>query len=189
MNYIALILIALSLAMDAFAVAVCNGIAIKNVRIYHAAVFGLTFGGFQFVMPVAGYYFGSSFIAHIENVSHWVAFLLLAFVGGKMVADTFRAEKPDKPIADEQALSFYKLFALGVATSIDALAVGITIAATGWNIWISAIIIGTVAFVLSFIGVFAGKMLGIRFRKNASRLGGLVLIGIGVTILIEYFIS
>ena len=189
MDYITLFLIALSLAMDAFAVAVCNGIIIKNVKIYHATVFGLTFGGFQFVMPVAGYYLGNTFVAYIESFSHWIAFALLAFIGGKMLLDTFRTDKADKPDLDENVLSFFKLFTLGIITSIDALTVGVSLAITGWNIWISAIIIGGVAFTLSFVGVLAGNKLGMRFQKNASRLGGLVLIGIGVKILIEHFIS
>ena len=100
--------------------------------------------------------------------------------------ETFRTEESGKSIAFVQSLSLWKLFSLGIATSVDALAVGISIALTGWNIWISAMIIGVVTFILSFIGVFTGKKLGERFQKNAGRLGGVVLVGIGVKILIEH---
>jgi len=189
MDYISILLIAISLAMDAFAVSICNGIVIKNVRLTHAAAFGFMFGGLQFVMPLAGYFLGSSFSIYIESFDHWIAFGLLSFIGGKMIVETFHPGETGKSIAFEHSISFGKLFALGIATSIDALAVGISIALTGWNIWISALIIGVVAFALSFIGVLAGKKLGRRFQKNAGRLGGVVLIIIGVKILIEHLLA
>jgi len=137
-------------------------------------------------MPIIGFFLGSSFSGYIESIDHWIAFALLAFIGGKMLADTFHAGKADKPIVNEQDISLGKLFALGIATSIDALAVGISIALTGWDIWISSSVIGAVAFAFSFIGVLAGEKLGVRFHKNASRLGGIILIGIGIKILLEH---
>ena len=188
MEYIALILVAVSLAMDAFAVSVCYGIGIKNARTYHAAIFGLTFGGFQFLMPLIGYFLGASFIEFVTNVAHWIAFVLLAFIGTKMILDTLGVEKKETLVADGQIISFRKLFALGIATSIDALAVGISISVAGWNVWLSAIVIGVVAFIFSFTGVLAGKMLGNRYQKSASRVGGLILIGLGIKILIENLI-
>lgn len=188
MDYIALILVAISLSMDAFAVAICNGIAIKNVKIRHASVFGLVFGGSQLVMPIVGFFLGSSFSAYIENIDHWIAFALLAFIGGKMLIDSFRVRQKGL-IAGEQALSFGKLCVLGVATSIDALAVGIGIALTGWNIWISSLTIGGVTFVIAFAGVMTGKRLGVRFQNIATRLGGVVLIGIAIKILVEHLVS
>ena len=189
MDYMVLILIAVSLAMDAFAVAICNGMAINDVKISHAMKFGLMFGGLQFVMPIIGFSLGSSFSIYIESIDHWVAFALLTLIGGKMLADTFRTAKADAPTATEQDISLGKLLALGIATSIDALAVGISIALTGWNIWISAAVIGAVAFAFSFVGVLAGKQLGTHFQKNAGRLGGIVLIAIGVKILLEHLLG
>lgn len=189
MDYIALFLIAIGLSMDAFAVAICNGMAIKNVKIGHATQFGLMFGGLQAIMPIIGFFVGSLFSSYIENIGPWVAFILLVLIGGKMLIDTFRAGEEDESITNGQVVSLVKLFALGIATSIDALVVGISIAQTGWNIWISALIIGAVTFILSFIGVLAGKKLGMRFQKNAGRLGGIVLILIGVKILLEYLIA
>jgi len=186
MDYFALILVALGLSMDAFAVAICNGIAIKDVKVRHAAVFGLMFGGMQAIMPIIGFFMGGLFSGYIESIAYWVAFALLALIGGKMLAETFRAEESDEPAASRQFISFGALFVLGIATSIDALAVGINIALIDWNIWISALTIGVVTFVLSFVGVFAGKRLGMSFRKNAGRLGGIVLIAIGVKILLEH---
>ena len=188
MDYIALILVAVSLAMDAFAVSVCNGIVRNNVKIYHAIIFGLTFGGFQFLMPLAGYFLGTSFIVHTGGLAYWIAFTLLAFIGGKMLLDTFRACENENSSCGP-ALSLCRLFVLGIATSIDAMAVGVTIPVACWNIWLSAIIIGGASFAFSFVGVLAGKMLGNRYQKNASRLGALVLIGIGIKILIENLIT
>ena len=189
MDYASLFLVAVSLAMDAFAVSIGNGMTIKNVRAGHALAFGAMFGGLQFLMPLVGFFLGSSFSGYIESIDHWVAFALLALIGGKMLFETFRADAAGAPAADGLAPSLGKLFLLGIATSIDALAVGISIALTGWNIWVSAVVIGVVAFVLSFAGVMAGKSLGKRFQKNAGRLGGIVLIGIGVKILLEHLLS
>jgi putative Mn2+ efflux pump MntP len=186
MDYFALLLVAVSLSMDAFVVSISNGLAIKNVKTSHALAFGSMFGGLQFVMPIAGFLLGSSFSIYIVSFDHWIAFALLAFIGGKMFIDTIRAGKTEEHFTAEQTISFGKLFALGIATSIDALAVGISIALTGWNIWFSSMVIGIVAFIFSFIGVFAGKKLDKRFHKNAGIFGGIVLIGIGVKILIEH---
>ncbi|MCL1895980.1 MAG: manganese efflux pump MntP family protein [Clostridiales bacterium] len=188
MDYIALILIAVSLAMDAFAVAITGGITIKNVRPRHAAEFGLMFGGLQFAMPIAGFFLGSLFSAYIESIDHWIAFALLVFIGGKMLLDTFRGGKTVNPAVAGQTISPGRLFLLGIATSIDALAVGVSIALTGWDIWVSALVIGIVAFALSYAGVMAGKKLGLHLQKYAGRLGGLVLIVIGVKILLEHLL-
>ncbi|MDR2714755.1 MAG: manganese efflux pump MntP family protein [Coriobacteriales bacterium] len=188
MDYLAVFLVALGLAMDAFAVSICNGIAIKNIRLKHALAFGLMFGGLQMFMPIIGFFLGSTFSSYIENVDHWVAFGLLGAIGGKMLIDTFR-KGDEEAVANEQGITLGKLFVLGIATSIDALAVGISIALTGWNIWTSALVIGAVAFALSFFGVLAGKQLGVRFEKNAGRVGGIILIGIGIKILLEHLLG
>ena len=184
MDYFALILVAIALAMDAFAVAICNGITLKKVKIAHALEFGLMFGGMQAVMPIIGFFLGSLFVGYIEFIDHWVAFALLALIGGKMLVESFRTEK-EESIA-EPIISIGALFILGIVTSIDALAVGINISLIGWDIWTSALTIGAVTFVLSFAGVFAGKRLGMRFQKNAGRLGGIILIAIGVKILLDH---
>jgi len=185
MDYFSLILVAIALAMDAFAVAICNGMTLKKVKIGHAMAFGLMFGGMQAVMPIIGFFLGSLFKDYIEFIDHWVAFALLTLIGGKMLAETFRAEKADDPVV-EQMIPLGALFILGIATSIDALAIGVNISLIGWNIWISALTIGVITFGLSFAGVFAGKKLGTRFQKNAGRLGGIILIGIGVKILLDH---
>ena len=189
MDYAALVFTSAGLAMDAFAVSVCYGIAIRDGKIRQATKFGLMFGGMQFIMPIAGFFPGSSFSAGMESMDHWIAFALLAFIGAKMLAETFRADKTGKPVSKEQTLTLGKLFALGIATSIDALAVGVSIALMGWDIWISSLTIGAVAFAFSFVGVLAGHKLGERFRMYAARAGGIVLIGIGVKILAEHLIA
>ncbi|MCL2295773.1 MAG: manganese efflux pump MntP family protein [Methanomassiliicoccaceae archaeon] len=185
MDYFALILVAIALAMDAFAVAICNGITLKKVKIGHALAFGLMFGGMQAVMPIIGFFLGSLFRGYIEFIDHWVAFALLALIGGKMLLETFRAEEADDKVT-EQMISLGALFILGIATSIDALAVGINISLMSWDIWVSALTIGAITFILSFAGVFTGKKLGMRFQKNAGRLGGIILIAIGVKILLDH---
>jgi len=189
MDYFALIMIAVGLAMDAFAVSIGNGISIRDVNLRHALAFGFMFGGMQMLMPIVGFFMGSSFSVYIENIDHWVAFALLAFIGGKMFFETFRAEKKAGASTGGEAPSLGKLFLLGIATSIDALVVGISIALTGWNIWISSLVIGIIAFAFSFVGILAGKRIGARFQKNAGRLGGLVLIGIGIKILFEHLLA
>ena len=185
-DYVSLFLIAVALSMDAFAVAIVNGMAIKNVRIRHAAEFGLIFGGLQVIMLAIGFSLGSLFSSHIRNISPWVAFILLVLIGGKMLIDSFRDKEKDGPAINEQVVSLVKIFVLGIAMSVDALVVGVDIALTQLNIWTSVLVMGAVAFILSFIGVLSGKRLGMRFQKNAVRAGGIILILIGVKILFEY---
>ncbi|MCL2783024.1 MAG: manganese efflux pump MntP family protein [Propionibacteriaceae bacterium] len=188
MDHGALLLLAVSLAMDAFAVSICNGMAIERVKVGHAVAFGAVFGGFQAAMPIVGFFVGSTFSGYVQGVGSWIAFGLLAFIGGKMLLETYRPEK-DETVGAGQIVSLGRLLVLGLATSIDALAAGVSIALTGWSIWVSAWVIGAVTFVLSFIGVLAGKRLGERFEKNAGRLGGVVLVGIGVKILVQHLLG
>jgi len=183
MDYISLIFIAIGLSMDAFAVAICNGMAMKSVKVRHAVAFGLMFGGMQAIMPIIGYFVGSLFSGYIESFANWIAFILLALIGGKMILDAFRGK--EESVKDGQFISLAALFALGVATSIDALVVGINFALIGWNIWISALVIGLVTFILSFAGVYAGKKLGTALQKYATIFGGAVLIAIGLKILLQ----
>ncbi|MCL1798902.1 MAG: manganese efflux pump MntP family protein [Eggerthellaceae bacterium] len=189
MDYLALMLVAVSLAMDAFAVSIGNGMTMRGAGVRHALAFGLMFGGLQFLMPIAGYLLGSSFSASIGGIGPWVAFALLVLIGGKMLSESFRAPGEGPTAAGTEPPSLGRLFLLGIATSIDALAVGVSIALTGWNIWVSALVIGAVAFAFSFFGVVAGKKIGARFQRNASRLGGAILIGIGIKILVEHLLS
>ena len=174
-------LIAVSLAMDAFAVSISTGISLPGFHWRHAVKMGLWFGAFQFFMPLLGWSLGTSVKSYIESVDHWIAFGLLVFIGGRMVWETFHGS--GEAAAD---LSVGRLAMLALATSIDALAVGVSMAFMPGNILVSSAVIGAVAFVLSVAGGLLGKRLGSLFQRSAQVLGGLVLIGIGVKILVEH---
>ena len=182
---ISVFLIAVSLALDAFAVSVSTGIAMPGFRLRHAVKMGLWFGGFQFLMPLLGWLLGTGVSSYIEAVDHFIAFGLLAFIGGKMVWDSLvgGGDGGEGPCPD---LSPRRLCLLAVATSIDALAVGVSMAFMPVNILLSAVVIGAVAFCLSVVGGMAGRKLGALFQRWAQLAGGLVLIGIGVKILVEH---
>lgn len=190
MNFFAVFLIAISLAMDAFAVSISNGLALSKVKPMHAVKFGLFFGIFQFIMPLIGYLCSKNFSGAIEEFDHWIAFILLVLIGGKMFIETFKNDDISVANKDEVILSFKNLTVLAIATSIDALAVGVSFAfvgeGKGLGILEASAIIGIVAFVLSFIGAMLGRKIGDLFQKNAERIGGLILIGIGCKILIEH---
>ena len=178
-----IVLIAVSLALDAFAVSVSSGIAIPGFSWKQAVKMGIWFGAFQFAMPLAGWLLGSSVSQYIEAVDHWVAFGLLALIGGRMAWGAIRGSGEEEAPAD---LSAKRLCLLAIATSIDALAVGVSMAFMKVDVLLSAVIIGVVAFVLSVVGGLAGRGLGGLFQKRAELVGGLVLIGIGVKILVEH---
>jgi putative Mn2+ efflux pump MntP len=176
-------LIAVGLAMDAFAVSVSSGVTIRNCHTRDALRIALFFGGFQALMPVAGWLAGLGLRGYIASMDHWVAFGLLAFIGGKMIYESTvigRASGQCGP------LSLYVLIGLSVATSIDALAVGLTFAFLDVQIITPVIIIGAVTFVLSYMGVFLGGRIGRGVGKKVEAAGGLVLIAIGVKILVEH---
>ncbi len=176
-------LIALSLAMDAFAVSISTGVAIPGFGPRQAARIGAWCGFFQFTMPLIGWFLGSSVKTYIEAVDHWIAFGLLALIGGSMIREALSGSG-DAAVTD---LSVRRLFLLALATSIDALAVGITMAfMTDINIFLSAAIIGAVAFVLAMLGGLLGHRLGQLFQQRATLLGGVVLVGIGLKILAEH---
>lgn len=181
---IEIFLIAISLALDAFAVSVSTGICTPGFGWRQGAKMGLWFGGFQFAMPVIGWFLGSSVARYIEAFDHWLAFGLLAFIGGRMVWESFRGESEEECGATD--LSAKRLCVLAVATSIDALAVGVSMAFMKVDIVLSAAVIGAVAFLMSLAGGLLGKKLGSLFEKWAQVVGGLVLIGIGIKILIEH---
>lgn len=179
-------LIAVSLALDAFAVAVSCGISVPGFGARQAVRVGLWFGVFQFVMPLAGWMLGNGVSGYIRAVDHWVAFALLAAIGGQMVAGALKKGGAAVEVQAER-LTTRRLCLLALATSIDALAVGVSMAfMEGVNIWVSAGIIGVVAFALSVCGGLLGRRLGSLFQKRAELVGGLVLIGIGVRILWEH---
>ena len=180
-----LLLLAVGLSMDAFAVAVCKGLAMKKATLAAGAVCGAWFGGFQALMPLVGYYLGTVFSDAIEAVDHWVAFGLLAIIGINMLKEAFSScadcEEHD---AD---LSVKTMFVMAVATSIDALAVGISLAMAGdVNILLAVTLIGAITFVLSVLGVKIGNVFGSRFEKKAQIAGGVILILLGIKILLEH---
>lgn len=185
MDIISVLLIGIGLAMDAFSVSVTDGIVLKKPTLSMATKIALFFGGFQFLMPCAGYLLGSAFSRFITSFDHWVAFALLAFIGGKMIFEAV-GEKEEEEI--KNPLSFATLIVLAVATSIDALAVGVTFATMPevLTFWQAAVVIGVETFFISFAGVYIGSRCGNLLGNKAEIAGGLVLVGIGVKILIEH---
>lgn len=181
MSFVELFLIAVGLSMDAFAVSVCKGLSVNRLEKKHAAIVGLYFGGFQFLMPVIGYLLGSRFESLITSVDHWIAFALLLVIGGNMIKESFgEAEK----LNDD--FGFKTMVLLAVATSIDALAVGITFAFLQVRIVPASSLIGVTTFCLSALGIYIGHRFGARYKARAERVGGVILILIGVKILLEH---
>lgn len=183
MHFFSLFLLAVGLSMDAFAVAVCKGLALKKITVRHAAIVGLWFGGFQALMPLIGYFLGAQFRDAITAYAHFIAFALLTLIGANMIREAL-FEKEDKET--DGALSVRSMLPLAVATSIDALAVGITFAFLDVNIWTSILLIGCTTFVLSMLGVKAGSLFGAKYEKKAEILGGVILILLGVKTLLEH---
>jgi len=183
MSIINVLLISLGLAMDAFAVSISNGMALKCFKKKIAFRVALFFGGFQAIMPVIGWAAGLSFRKYIESYDHWIAFVLLSFIGVKMIFESSGLEKNETSCNPENILF---LFTMAVATSIDALAVGISFSCLRINIITPVIAIGLVTFVLSFSGVFLGNKFGSFFEKKMELLGGVILIGIGLKILLQH---
>jgi putative Mn2+ efflux pump MntP len=184
MNIWEIYVIAVGLAMDAFAVSITLGLAKNNLKKVEYLIPGTYFGFFQFLMPVIGFYAGVTFADKIDKVDYLIAFVLLAFIGAKMIKDGF-SEREDKKI-DENTFKFGKMLILGIATSIDALAVGISFALFKVNILKAALIIGVITFLISTCGVMIGKRVGERFKSKATLIGGLILILIGTKILLEH---
>ena len=181
------LLLGVGLAMDAFAVSICKGLATRKVNKKQAVIIALFFGGFQAIMPVIGWLLCKGFQTYIEAFDHWIAFALLAFIGVKMIIETLR-EKEDDVVIEEMdpPLDMKEMLMLAIATSIDALAVGISLAALDRPIVESAAIIGVVTFVISIIGVYIGNFFGNRYKKRAELTGGIILVLIGVKILCEH---
>lgn len=180
-----LFLVGVGLSMDAFAVAVCKGLEMVKINYKRTFLIALFFGGFQALMPLAGYLLGVQFENYITSIDHWIAFVLLAVIGGKMIFEAFKKDN-EKDSSRGESFSIKELFMLAVATSIDALAVGITFAFLGVNIAVSVSLIGVTTFILSGAGVFIGHKFGEKYKDKASLAGGVILILIGLKILLEH---
>lgn len=182
MNYFELFLIAVGLAMDAFAVSLCKGLEMKRFQFSRALFLGGLFGVFQALMPLAGFYLSKNFVQHIEGFDHWIAFLLLVFIGGKMIKEARREEEEKN-----SGFSLGELLVLAVATSIDALAVGVTFAVLPEiDIRFAALSIGFVTAVLCVLAVGIGHKFGTKIGSKAEYLGGIILIFLGCKILLEH---
>lgn len=182
MGIFELILISIALAMDAFAVSVCKGLAMQKMNLKKASIIGIYFGAFQGIMPLLGYIMGYKFQESITNIDHWIAFILLCTIGIKMIIES---KEDDNSDANDNT-SFKEMVILSIATSIDALAVGITFAFLDVNILVSVILIGVITYILSVIGVKVGNVFGCKYKDKAEIAGGIVLIIIGVKILMEH---
>ena len=178
-----LLLIGVGLSMDAFAASVCKGLGMRTIRWRQGLVIALFFGGFQAAMPLIGWALGRQFEAYITSIDHWIAFLLLGYIGGKMIWDAFH-EGEEEQAAGQFALK--ALFLLAVATSIDALAVGITFAFLRVSIVPAAALIGGTTFAISLVGVWIGHRFGSRYKRRATLAGGVILCLIGLKILLEH---
>jgi putative Mn2+ efflux pump MntP len=173
------------LAMDAFAVSICKGLAMRKVNKKQALVIGLFFGGFQALMPFIGWLLGSQFEKYITSVDHWIAFVLLAFIGGKMMAEAIKPDEDEVIEPLDPPLDLKEMLVLAVATSIDALAVGVTFAFLSYPIIEAITIIGVVTFIISIAGVYVGNFFGSKYKNKAEFAGGLILVLLGVKILLE----
>ena len=185
--FFTLLLMGVGLAMDAFAVSICKGLSMRKVNKKQCLVIGLFFGGFQALMPFIGWVLGSQFEQYITSIDHWIAFILLGFIGGKMVVEAIREKDEAVEVGKmDPPLDLKEMFILAIATSIDALAVGITFAFLQVPIVEAVSIIGITTFVISVIGVYVGNFFGNRYKKKAELAGGIILILIGVKILLEH---
>ena len=182
MGLIELFLIAVGLSMDAFAVSVCKGLAMPKCTFKKAAIVGLWFGGFQALMPAIGYILGAQFQEAIASIDHWIAFVLLALIGGNMIHEALDNDEEEA----DASLDVKTMFLLAVATSIDALAIGITFAFLKVNSIPAVCFIGSVTFIISFAGVKIGNVFGARYKNKAEIVGGVILILLGLKILLEH---
>lgn len=191
MGFIELLLLAIGLAMDAFAVSIGNGLSMKKQNPKAAFAIAFSFGLFQALMPTLGYFLGSAFETVIRQFDHFIALIFLGFIGGKMIFDGIKELIADKKGETEELpefkLSFGKLLIQAIATSIDALIVGVSFAALpDVNIWTAVLLIGVVTFAISLAGVFSGKKFGQLLGSKAEIFGGIILVGIGLKVFIEH---
>lgn len=184
--FIELCLMGVGLAMDAFAVSICKGLAMRKVNKQQALIIGLFFGGFQAIMPFVGWLLGLQFEVYITSIDHWIAFILLGLIGGKMIAEAVKPEEAVEVNEMDAPLNIKELLILAVATSIDALAVGITFAFLDYPIVEAISIIGVVTFVISVGGVYVGNFFGSKYKNKAEFAGGLILVLLGIRILLSH---
>ena len=182
MSFIDIFLIGIALSMDAFAVSICKGLSVKKVSAKHVLTVGVYFGGFQALMPTLGFLLGYRFESFITSIDHWIAFILLALIGGNMIREALGKDEEH----ENDDFSFKAMLPLAVATSIDALAVGVTFAFLQVNIVPAITIIGCTTFVISIAGVYVGNVFGSRYKSRAEFTGGVILILMGVKILLEH---
>ena len=182
MGLIEIILISVALGMDAFAVSVCKGLSLKEMSWKKACIVGLYFGGFQALMPLIGFLLGSTFEEVVTSIDHWIAFILLGIIGGKMIKEAFGEDSENR----NDDLSVKTMTILAIATSIDALAVGITFAFLKVNVFFAVSLIGIITFALSVLGVKIGNKFGDKYERKAEIAGGCILILMGIKILIEH---
>lgn len=182
MSIIEIILLSIGLAMDAFAVAICKGLSMKKMNWKNAITIAFYFGVFQALMPVFGYFLGTTFENLVTSIDHWLAFILLVAIGGNMIKEAFSKDEEGK----DDRVDFKTMIVLAVATSIDALAIGITFAFLNVNLLLSVSCIGIITFVISLIGVKIGNRFGDKFQNKAELFGGIILIVLGLKILLEH---
>jgi putative Mn2+ efflux pump MntP len=178
-----LIIIAIGVSMDAFAVSICKGLSVRSLQPKHACLTALWFGGFQALMPLIGYFLGVSFADFVSSVDHWIAFVLLGLIGGNMIKES---SHKDEDLAVAPDFSIRTMFAMAVATSIDALAVGVSFAFLKVNIWEAVLLIGITTALFSGMGVLIGNFFGARWKSKAEFAGGFILIAMGLKILLEH---
>ncbi|MFR7853537.1 MAG: manganese efflux pump MntP family protein [Christensenellales bacterium] len=184
MSVLEILILAVGLSMDAFAVSICKGLAVKRIDMGKAGIVGLWFGGFQALMPMIGYFLGSSFSNAIQSVDHWVAFILLSLIGANMIREAL--SRDEDAGRDSGSLSFKTMLILAVATSIDALAAGITFAFLDVNIVSAVSIIGCTTCIISMAGAKVGSVFGTKYKSKAELTGGVMLILLGLKILLEH---
>lgn len=182
MGALEILLISVGLAMDAFAVSICKGLSMRRMSWKKAIIVALYFGIFQGIMPIIGYFLGTSFQSLVTKIDHWIAFGLLTFIGANMLKESFSKEQENC----NDKVDFKTMIILAVATSIDALAVGITFAFLNVNLLFASLMIGIVTFIISVIGVKIGNKFGDKYERKAETVGGLILIIMGVKILLEH---
>ena len=183
MTIIEILIIAVGVSMDAFAVSICKGLSVCRVRPRDVLSVALWFGGFQALMPLVGYFLGVSFADFVGSVDHWIAFILLGIIGGNMLKESFHRNDSCEVASD---FSFRTMLAMAVATSIDALAIGVSLAFLKVSIWQAVILIGLTTGAFSAVGILIGNMFGSRYKSKAEFAGGFILIAMGLKILLEH---
>ncbi|MBR5563408.1 MAG: manganese efflux pump [Bacteroidales bacterium] len=185
MIFVELLIIAIGVSMDAFAVSISKGLSTPNLKPKNALTAALWFGGFQALMPIIGYYLGVSFADLVASVDHWIAFVLLGIIGGNMIKESFDKDSSDMDVD----YSVKAMFPLAIATSIDALAIGVSMAFLGVKIWSAVLLIGITTGLFSFVGVYIGKFFGCRYKSKAEFVGGFILLAMGLKILLEHTVA